>query len=131
MGSTGRAARVDPVSLDALRCALIANLCGRSTPNLSITSRTILPTFRPFPDDAFLENPTCRLVLSDSATVVPFSKPALAGWAMEFDERILVSDAFFGPGEGKRDHAGPEATLESLCGVRVVWYRGMISLIWL
>jgi hypothetical protein len=102
----------------------------RSTPNLSITSPTVLPTFRPFPGDTFLDNPTCRLVLSDSATAMPFSNPSLAGWAMEFDEPVLVSNAFFG-GEARADHS-TEATLESLCGVSflartvealLMWFR--------
>jgi hypothetical protein len=46
---------------------------------------------------------------------MPFSSPSLAGWAMEFDEPVLVSNAFFG-GEARAD-LSTETMLENLCGV--------------
>lgn len=94
---------------------------NRSIPDMTITSPTILPTFRPFAHDTYLDNPTCRLVLSGSATVPPSSIASLAEWAMEFDTPVLVSNAFFGRAE-EAGQAAPEVTLESLCGVSASRY---------
>jgi hypothetical protein len=113
VGSIRRVTRLDWVSF-TVRDVAPANSC-RSIPNLSIRSPTVLPTFRPFPQDTFLDNPSCRLVLSDNATAMPFSNPSLARWAMEFDEPVLVSNALFG-WQAEADHSA-EATLAGLCGV--------------